>query len=135
MFSTYGMIRGSQNRHRAFAHVQRILKPGGLFVLHAHNFWFNLYDPGGPWWLLGSIARSLVSRELETGDKFFRYRGVPHMYLHVFRLAELKRAMRRVGFHVEEVISLDVRRIKPLPRPWLLNALRANGWILACRKH
>ena len=134
MFSTYGMIRGSHHRQRAFAHVHRILKPGGRFVLHAHNFWFNLYDPGGPWWLLGNLLQSAYSRDVELGDKFFHYRGVPQMFLHVFRLGELKRAVARVGFVVDDVVSLDVRRIKPLPWPWLLNPLRANGWIVVCRK-
>src|SRR4051794_18296095 len=38
LFSTLGMIRGRENRRRFLGHVRRILRPGGVFVLHAHNF-------------------------------------------------------------------------------------------------
>lgn len=134
MFSTLGMIRGHENRQRVVDHTYRILKPGGRFVLHVHNVWFNLYDPGGPWWVLKNLLTSVVRREVEFGDKFFPYRGIPSMFLHVFRRRELLRLLRRPGFEVERFIPLDVVRRHPLARPWLFGTLRANGWIIVCRK-
>ncbi len=119
LFSTLGMIRGRANRATALRHVRRILRPGGVFVIHIHNFWYNLYDPGGPWWVLGSVLRSLFSRDFEAGDKFFDYRGVPNMFLHVFRRREILRDLRRAGFRIGEVIRLDARRHCALRRPWL----------------
>ena len=122
-----------QNRQQALEHTRRIMKPGGRFVIHVHNFWFNLYDPGGPWWVLKSCLRAMLPGEFERGDKFFPYRGVANMYLHVFTPGEIKRALRQTGFEIEKVIPLDPRRHQELRFPWLLGTLRANGWILVCR--
>ncbi len=134
LFSTLGMIRGRENRGRALCHVARILKPGGLFVLHVHNFWYNLYDPAGPWWVFKSLAKSWLARDFDAGDKFFEYRRIPNMYLHVFRRRELTRALRQAGFRVVELIRLDQTRMRALRRPWLFGDLRANGWIVVCRR-
>ncbi len=127
LFSTLGMIRGSDNRRRMIEHVRRILKPGGLFVLHAHNFWYNLYDPGGPWWVIKSVLAAPFRRDWEVGDKFFDYRQIPNMYLHVFRRGEVMRLLRRAGLRIREIIPLDYRRSGRLQRPRLLGDLRATG--------
>lgn len=131
MFSTLGMIRGHENRRRMLIHVRRMLRIGGRFVLHVHNFWFNLRDPSGPWWVLKSLAAAARSSELEVGDKFYSYRGVPNMFLHVFRERELRNELRRAGFQVRRWIPLTVKDRHALPRPWFLPTLRANGWIVS----
>lgn len=133
LFSTLGMIAGRTNRVRALGHVRRMLRPGGRFVLHVHNLWWNLRDPGGPWWLLRSVLAATVSRHVEVGDKYFLYRGVPNMYLHVFRPREIRRGLKDAGFEIVEWIPLDTPRRAPLRRPWLAGWLRANGWIIVCR--
>jgi SAM-dependent methyltransferase len=132
LFSTLGMIQGRENRQRMLAHVRRILRPGGRFVLHVHNYWFNLWDPGGPWWVVSNLLAGSALRNIDVGDKFFHYRGVPNMFLHVFRPGELRRAVAEAGFRIVEWIPLDVARRHPLRRPWLAESLRANGWIVVC---
>jgi ubiquinone/menaquinone biosynthesis C-methylase UbiE len=133
LFSTLGMIQGRAHRRRALGHVRRIVKPGGLFVVHAHNFWFNLFDPDGPWWLIRNVLRSTFRRDVERGDKYFPYRGVPNMFLHVFTRGELKHDLRQAGFRLREVIPLHTSRQKRLPRAWLAGGIRANGWIVVCQ--
>ena len=130
LFSTLGMIRGRKNRRRFLAHARRILKPGGRFVLHVHNLWYNTHDPGGPVWLAHNLLTAPFSREVEVGDRWFPYRGLPSMFLHVFRWRELAADLRSAGFRIIERIPLDAQRRHPLKRPWLFGALRTNGWIV-----
>lgn len=132
LFSTLGMIRGAKNRRRTVEHVRRILKPGGVFVLHVHNFWYNLFDPGGPWWVIKCVVTAPFRRDFDLGDKFFDYRGIPKMYLHVFRRSELLTLLKRAGFRIRELIPLDYRRTSTLRRRWLFGSIRANGWIVVC---
>ena len=134
LFSTLGMIRGRQNRRRVLAHARRILKPGGRFVLHVHNFWFNLRDPEGPAWVAGNLVSAMFRKDIEVGDRWFPYRGVPNMFLHVFRWPELRADLRSAGFRITERIPLDVQRRHRLRHPWLLPRLRTNGWIVVCER-
>ena len=134
MFSTLGMIRGRQNRHQFLKHVHRTLKPGGLFVLHVHNYWFNLFDRLGRRWIVRNTIQSALNREIERGDKFFDYRGVPKMFLHTFPRRELVRELRQVGFRIAEITPLNLERTRRLSHPWFLGSLRANGWIVVVEK-
>jgi len=133
LFSTLGMVQGAENRLRVLRHARRALKPGGLLVIHTHNFWFDLYEPSGPWWLVRNLLQSAVLRGMQRGDKYFAYRGIPQMFLHVFTYRELRRAVRQAGFRVIEVIPLSTNRSQCLRSPWLLGSLRANGWIVVAQ--
>jgi SAM-dependent methyltransferase len=132
LFSTLGMIQGEQNRRTALAHMRRILKPNGLLVLHVHNFWFNLYDPGGPWWLMKSLLSS--SAEKQRGDKTYDYRGIRNFFLHVFSRRELFRMLSDAQLEIHESIPLRPRCDGALTAPWFFQSLRASGWIVCCRK-
>ncbi|WP_442482684.1 class I SAM-dependent methyltransferase [Aeoliella sp. SH292] len=134
MFSTLGMIRGHENRQRVMENAFRILKHQGKFVVHVHNFWFNLRDPGGPWWVMRNLIEAPLSKKLEVGDKYFPYRGVPDMYLHVFRARELRKLFTKTGFKIHRWIPLEVTRRHPLRHAWFCPALRANGWIVVGQK-
>jgi SAM-dependent methyltransferase len=133
LFSTLGMIRGRAHRRRALGHVRRIVAPDGCFVLHVHNFWFNLRDPGCRWDVVRSFAAALRRRDVEVGDKWFPYRGLPNMFLHLFRWRELAADLRWAGWRVERRLALDWERRRPLRCAWWLESLRANGWIVVCR--
>lgn len=134
MFSTLGMIRGRENRRRVLGHAHRILKPGGLFVVHVHNRWYNLFVPGGPAWIARNLLQSLFRGDVEPGDKVYDYRGIPGMYLHLFTRGELTRELRRAGFCIRELIPLDTERRHAMRHPWFLGRLRANGWIVVCER-
>jgi len=131
LFSTLGMIRGFDNRMLALKHVRRIIRPGGRFVLHIHNLYYNIYDPYGPWWFLKTYFQK-YGGEVEPGDKWFNYRGVTNMFLHVFTPRELRRALGGAGFRIREILPLHSSRVRSLRFPWLFSTLRANGWIIVC---
>jgi SAM-dependent methyltransferase len=133
MFSSLGMVQGHVNRQAVLVEARRILRPGGCFAIHVHNRWFNLFDPEGRWWVLRNLLVDPWRTGLEVGDKYFDYRRIPNMFLHVFSLGELKRMLRRAGFEIEDVIPLNVTRQRPLARPWFLGRIRANGWVVFCR--
>ncbi|MCA9178921.1 MAG: methyltransferase domain-containing protein [Planctomycetales bacterium] len=133
LFSTLGMIHGAAHREAALRHTRRILKPGGLLILHVHNFWFNLYDAGGPWWVLQSLWRGWTRRNWERGDKYYSYRGVANMFLHVFTPGELRRLLRRAGFSTIQLHPIHPRMDRLLSRKWLAPSLRAIGWMVTAR--
>ena len=135
LFSTLGMISGKDNRQATLQHIARIMKPGGRFILHVHNYWYNLYDPGGPKWLIRNWLKSLFTKNVQRGDRQFSYRGVPNMFLHVFRYREIKRALKSAGLSIERTVPLHAQRQRPLSNPWLFRDLRANGWIFSIRHH
>lgn len=133
LFSTLGMIRGRENRERLLAHARRILKSGGLLVVHVHNLWYNLFDPAGRGWLARHLPAALFGHRVEFGDKYFSYRAIPQMFLHTFTRTELVGALVRAGFRIKELIPLDADRQRPLGRRWFFGRLRANGWIAVCQ--
>lgn len=132
LFSTLGMIRGRDQRRRALDHIRRILKPAGVFVVHVHNRWHNLRDPQGRRWLLRNLVWERWRGTNEPGDKFFPYRGIREMFLHVYTRGEFTAELASAGFIVRKLIPLDTARRHELPRPWLFGRLRANGWIAVC---
>jgi SAM-dependent methyltransferase len=134
MFSTLGMIQGRKHRRRFLAHVHRLLRPGGSLVLHVHNYWYHLRDPGGPRWLLSNLLASCFRSDVERGDREFSYRGVPRMFLHAYRKGELRRDLARAGFTVDRLIPLSPRGEDPLGMAWLLPSLRAIGWLVVARR-
>ncbi len=134
MFSTLGMIRGRDDRRRFLRHVRRILKPGGRFVLHIHNRWYHLWQPQSRGWFVGNLMQSLMRHDVEAGDKYFTYHGVPNMFVHAFTRRELTADLRVTGLTVERCIPLAVERRHRLKMPWLFGPFRAGGWIVVCRK-
>jgi SAM-dependent methyltransferase len=135
LFSTLGMIQGRVNRVQALRHFRRIIKPGGRLVLHVHNYWYNLQDPGGPWWLMGNLFRSIYSKwlgdgRIERGDKHYPYRGLQNMFLHVFTRGELTRDLQQAGWQTMEFLPLQPRTMQPWTDSAWLKDWRAVGWIV-----
>jgi SAM-dependent methyltransferase len=134
LFSTLGMVAGADQRRRAVGHVWRLLRPGGKFVLHVHNRWFNLWDRPGRRWLAGDWLRSRLGHS-EAGDRVMpAHQGVAGLKLHLFTRREAVRLLAGAGFRVAEVRPLGLGPGGVLARPWWLQGLRAYGYLLAGEK-
>lgn len=117
LFSTLGMIRGAANRRAFLAHVRRILKPGGVFVLHAHNAGYR-------------FGRGLGNRGSEPGDRTMpQARGGAELTIHHYTRGELVAELSGAGFRVREL--MPVSAAGELPVGWLLPAFRAYGFLAA----
>lgn len=130
MFSTLGMIRRERNRVNAVREIRRKLMPGGRFVAHFHNMYFNMWDWPGIKWLLKTVLYGKLLPGIETGDKYFKsYRGISNMYLHLFSLGEIKRLFRKGGFEISEIVYMTPDRTEELTRGVFRN-LKSNGFIV-----
>lgn len=134
LFSTLGMIRSRRNRRTALQHVHRILPPGGRFIVHAHNRWISLREPGGPAHLARSWWTARRDRDADFGDRTYAYRGLPNMFLHSFSRRELWSDLRSVGFRIERTIPVTVRGDRELPAGWWFPGLRAGGFLVAAER-
>ncbi|MBL8856615.1 MAG: class I SAM-dependent methyltransferase [Planctomycetaceae bacterium] len=138
LFSTLGMIHGREHRTTALRHFRRIIKPNGTLVLHVHNYWYNLFDPGGPWWLFGNLIASGWSQtfgngKLERGDKHYPYRGLQNMFLHVFPRGEIQASLQAAGWTNLEFIPLRPVSLQPWHEPAWFKSIRTVGWVIVCR--
>ena len=133
MFSTLGMVRHRKNRAAALREACRVLAPGGVFVIHAHNRLHNIWASGGMIRLLKSYLGALVGR-CEVGDLIIEgYRGVRRMYLHSYTARELRRELSAAGLEVAKLLYLNESRSGAL-RGGLPAKLMANGFIVIARK-
>jgi len=134
LFSTLGMIQGAANRRRAIEHVFRLLRPGGIFVVHAHNLWFNFWTSRGRCFLAGDLWRRLI-RSAHTGDYDMPpHLGIGSLTLHLFTRRELRRILTNAGFHIVAVRPLSLRPDGRLRLPWWCAGLRCYGYLAAAQK-
>ena len=134
LFSTLGMVIGAAERRRMVGHVHRLLRPGGVFVLHAHNYWFNLWDRSGRRWLALDLARRLLGRD-GTGDRPMPpHQGIAGLTLHHFTRREVTRLLSETGFEVIEVRPIGLGPEGELRWPRWGGSLRAYGYLLAARR-
>jgi 2-polyprenyl-3-methyl-5-hydroxy-6-metoxy-1,4-benzoquinol methylase len=134
LFSTLGMVSGVEQRRRVVAHAYRLLRPGGRFVLHVHNRWFNFWNPQGRRWLIRNTLAALVGRA-QAGDCLMPvHQGIANLTLHLFTRREASRLLREAGFRIREVKPVSLRADGGLRRPWWFGWLRAYGYLLAAER-
>lgn len=118
LFSTLGMIRGTENRRKAVQAAFRVVRPGGRFVLHVHNRWYR-----GLGWKrrLGQLWQAL-RKSPTAGDITMSqaYGGAP-LTLHHFTKGEARTLLESTGFQVEVVESIRVQK-------------DVYGWLFACTR-
>ena len=131
LFSTLGMIQGANHRARFLEHVRRVIKPGGQFILHAHNAWFQLRHPGGIRWAVNS-AMSQLSGKGDFGDRTAQYRGVNEMFIHSFRKSELNRALDKAGFKTQKWFGVLPGATSATENFPFASSLSMVGWVIVC---
>jgi SAM-dependent methyltransferase len=133
LFSTLGMVMGAAERRRVLGHAYRLLRPGGRFVLHVHNRWFNFWNPQGRRWLVADLVRSIGGKA--AGDRAMPvHQGVAGLSLHLFTRREVLRLLGEAGFRLLEVRPVSLREDGALPRPWWFGWLRAYGYLIAAER-
>lgn len=122
LFSTLGMVRGRRHRQQFLRHARRIIKDGGVFIVHAHNFWQQINHPGGKRWLARHCV-DVMRGKCELGDRFSTYRSVAGMFIHSFRRRELERVLEEAGFQVQAWHCVEGAAKRSVP----------VGWVVVCR--
>jgi ubiquinone/menaquinone biosynthesis C-methylase UbiE len=131
LFSTLGMIAGAEHRRRMLTHVRRLLRPGGIFVLHVHNRWFHLGTRAGRRLLRRNVWQALTGRGTLGDFEMPPHQGVGIFTMHLFSRREVVRLLHQTGFRVVEVQPVGVQG--PLQTPRLFGGLRAYGYFIAAR--
>ena len=108
LFSTLGMIRGRSHRLALLAELTRVVRGGGKIVIHVHNRWAWLVEPGGVRRMARSYWNSIRCGEDEFGDAVYPYRGLQQMFMHRFTRRELHRDLRACGILLQEIRPLSI---------------------------
>src|SRR5262249_50825394 len=116
------------------AHTYRILKPGGRFLLHAHNLWFHLQTRAGRRWLLADQWRRLRGAAGAGDFEMPADRGIAGLALHHFSRGEIVRELKSAGFRAVIVAPVSLRPVCRLPRRWLVPGLRAYGFLVSAMR-
>jgi SAM-dependent methyltransferase len=128
------MIGGREQRKRVVENAYRLLRPGGKFILHVHNRWFNVWNREGRKWLLSDVLRTLSGHNA-AGDRMMPvHQGIAGLGLHLFTRREVSRMLMGVGFHLVEVHPLSLHADGRLRFPAWFGWARAYGYLLAALK-
>ena len=134
LFSTLGLIVGAEARRKAVAETHRLLCPGGVFVLHVHNRWFNMWTAHGRRLLSHELFASLTGRGQSGDYEMPPHQGVGRLTMHLFTRREIVRLLGSCGFEIVEVRPLGLRADGRLRCPWWFGRLRSYGYLIAARK-
>jgi len=132
LFATLGMVAGAEARRRVVANAYRLLRPGGVFLLHVHARWHHLRTAAGRRWLSRDVVRSVLGRP-DAGDW-----AMPHAaghggwVMHLFGRREVASLIDSAGFRILEIVPVGIDG--PLTMPWAGGRFRAYGFLIAARK-
>ncbi len=134
LFSTLGLVAGAEARRRAVGHVFRLLRPGGTFVLHVHNRWFNAWTRHGRRLLAKDLLLAALGRR-PAGDYVMPpHQGLGELTMHLFTCREATRLLTCAGFCVDRVQPLSLSADARLAWPWWFAWLRSYGYLILARK-
>src|ERR1043166_4514266 len=132
LFGTLGMIAGEVARRAMIGHVFRLLRPGGIFALHVHNRWFNMWTSAGRRLLLGDLIGSWFRGRAAGDYEMPPHQGLGSLTMHLFTRREIVRLLRAAGFEIVTIRPISVNGM--LRHPWWFGRLRSYGYLVAARK-
>lgn len=134
LFQTLGMIAGVEARRQALEHIHRLLRPGGRFILHVHNRWFNAWTRHGRRLLARDLWETCRGRQ-QPGDYLMPpHQGIGPMPMHMFTRREICSLLKDVGFTIREVRPVALSTDGRLHRPWWFGWLRSYGYLIVVEK-
>jgi SAM-dependent methyltransferase len=134
LFATLGMVATADTRRRVMGHARRLLRPGGVFLLHVHSRWHHLRTRLGRRWLATDLWRSVRGRP-EAGDwRMAHHDGQTGWTMHLFTGREVGALLRSVGFEILEVWPVGVTTNGRMRWPGLFGGLRAYGFLVAAQR-
>lgn len=132
LFQTLGMIAGADARRSVLRHVHRMLRPGGVFILHVHNRWFNAWTRHGRQLLIRDLWNSWLGRQYPGDYVMPPHQGIGTMPMHLFTRREVGLLLRDTGFAIREVCPVSVGGRLRCSR-WF-SSLRCYGYLVAAEK-
>jgi SAM-dependent methyltransferase len=134
LFQTLGMIAGDEARRRVVHHAYRLLHPGGMFILHVHNRWFNAWTRHGRRLLLCDLWNSLLGGQ-QPGDYVMPpHQGIGPMPMHLFTRREVRALLVEAGFTVREIRPVAHNADGVLRCSWWFGTFRCYGYLIAAEK-
>ena len=85
--------------------VKRVLKPDGLFILTAWDLW--RWNKAGTI-LKFSLLKLIGKSKLDFKDIFVPWRRSYQRYVHCFSKRELKSLVKKAGFQIKEIGTLEI---------------------------
>jgi ubiquinone/menaquinone biosynthesis C-methylase UbiE len=133
LFSTLGMMPRKVDRESIVQNVFRVLKPGGRFLLHVHNYYHHLGTKIGRRWIFRDLLRRLAGNA-DAGNYEAPTVSESAVTLHHFTLREARGLLRRTGFKVQLIVPISLRPDCKLRWSWFLPGLRAYGFLIGAVK-
>jgi ubiquinone/menaquinone biosynthesis C-methylase UbiE len=131
LYSSFGMLRGREHRLKCLSEVRRTLRANASFLLHVHNRtnWWTTSNGRGLIWH-DVKQRIFAGKQHEPGDRYYAYRNLPQMYLHIFNRRELRSLLKAAQMQVKRWIYLDQSSTHELRKPWFFPQLRSAGFLI-----
>lgn len=134
LFSTLGMIPLQVDRQRFLQSVSMALKPGGVLLIHAHNWWVQKNNKQGIQWMVYDFWRRFI-RNKDYGNRDAQYRGIPGVKIHMFGWNEIESELNRFGLQVKSVVNLNATTAEDIGDGFINQRIIAGGWLIEATRN
>lgn len=130
MFSSVGTIPDERSRQHAIDSFARVVKPGGIVIVHAHNRVDTLFDPE---FYPECLRINFFPKKGQLrGDMITDYNDLKGMFNHFYSPGEFRKSFERAGLRVIDEAYMSYKQKRFIAGP--LRKLRADGFIFVGTK-